>query len=334
MAVLGLAAGGCGMSRVTPVPSGTSPGGGASTVAAGRSAPSFLTLEIDNITRLLQLRRLSDVRAPTTVISSDQFAGAIETSTTSALVGLSSNCNATLERVNLITGDVRVLRRLHQAVSGFALSPNGAELAYITYAHCSVPPPCPGVCSGGTTFGPDTLAVLNLSTGAVSETTLVGPDPHPVVAQPSWSPNGRQVAVSVLEGTPAQVAVVNAAHPEFRTARLLPRPAGCDDDPIAWTTLGILTDESCGDGTPTSVTHFMAVTDTGKTTRRWAVPPCTYGVSAEQAADSTKIVVDTDVGYGTCSPQATWTAQFWTIDGPKLKPLFAIPGAGFDVGLP
>jgi hypothetical protein len=333
LVILGLVAGGCGVSRVSALPSETT-GGGGRPVAGGRAAaPSFLATTDDNGTTVLQLRRLSDGRTLETVLRSARGLSAVQTSATSALVALSGDCTATLEQINLLSGDIRVLRRLSQAVYGIALSPDGTELAYSTYAHCTVAPPCRGACGGSEAFDTGTLAVLNMHAGAVSETTPAGPDPHPGVGGPIWSPNGKQIAVTLADGTPGQVAVVNAAHPDFHTARLLRLPAGCDDAPIAWTALGILTDEYCGDGTSTLVTHFLAVTNTGQRIHRWAVPSCTYGISAEPATNTNKVIVETDVGYGTCSPQTTWTARFWTIAGLELKPLFAVPGAGFNVGL-
>lgn len=313
----------------------------AGVVASGRRAdsrraiPSFLTVNHSGAgaTVELQLRRLSNGHVITGLRRTDQSADAVETSQTSALVLISGVCTAKLERVDLLTGSTSVVRRFHVPVDGFALNPAGTKLAYTTYAHCSRPPPCHGECSGPAGFGPDTLAVLDLQTGTVEHTTLKGSIPHPTIGYLAWSPNGRQVAATLLDGTPGQVAVIDADHPDFRTARLLPRPRGCDEADVAWTELGILTDETCGDGSPTLTTHFLALTATGKPVRRWAVPACTYGVEAQPVPGTDKVVVSTDVGYGTCSPQNTWTARFWTIAGNHLKPLFADPGSAFDVTL-
>jgi hypothetical protein len=226
-------------------------------------------------------------------------------------------CTSTLERIDPSSGHVTVLRRVTPSINDLSLSPNGRDIAYVTYPNCRAAAPSETIM-----FDPNILVVENLKSGTSVRTASDTPG-HPFFGL-SWSPNGKSIAVG-YSGNVNRVLILSSSHPRFDTARPVHWPKKCLFFAPTWTTAGLILVEGCGRQPPLSAERLVQVTPTGTITRSWQLPPCSDGVSVLNNQDSGHLIVSLNIGYGNGSCGNHFYEQFAQIVGAHLHTIFVSP---------
>jgi dipeptidyl aminopeptidase/acylaminoacyl peptidase len=239
------------------------------------------------------------------------------------IVAVADGCSSRIERVDGNTGRVTaLLRTVEDNVSGIALSPDGTRLAYVTYASCNaMPPTCNPNESCEAEFGPSTLVILDLASGAAVRAASATPEFE--IGGLSWSPDGRQLLAEDLSG----VKLIDPDHPNIDGARHLPEPAGnCSYDAGTWTTAGIVVVKACRNAAiaPT----LVRVDPDGVVNATWALPTCTSPGDIVTDPTRTRVYVDFALGYGNGVCGKKFSVSIATLDGSAIRKIITSPGSG------
>ncbi|MDQ6839149.1 MAG: hypothetical protein M3137_12670 [Actinomycetota bacterium] len=261
----------------------------------------------------LQVRSVHSGAVEKTVLRSLGRISAVVNRDGSILAAIDYGCRSVLERVDPATGRARVARTVPGWVSDIALSPNGAELAYLTYPRSSTQPCTPSkqpaspqpfeVSAGPAGFLPNVLVVMNLATGAVRTAQTDAPG-HPL-SRLSWSPDGSELSVGYDAGdsNAEVIAVVPATDLAVTAWHQIVAPAGCGWASPAWAAGGIIAAEGCGPNGPSlSPTQLVELSSAGNVMAHWPLPACIDGITAIADPTFKQVLVQEDIGYGTGPP--------------------------------
>jgi dipeptidyl aminopeptidase/acylaminoacyl peptidase len=172
----------------------------------------------------LQLRSARTGRVIATLLHSLGGTDAVMTGSGSVIAVVDYGCRSQVLRIDPRTGHVSLIRVLPQDASSVALSPDGRELAYLTW-----PGPA-GSCfpdrqptspvreeinpGGPAAFSQNVVALVNLSTGTtVRAATSNTEDP---LTAPAWSPDGTAIAVTDMGDS--SIVLLSATRPDFGAA--------------------------------------------------------------------------------------------------------------------
>ena len=283
----------------------------------------------------LQLRSFRGGRVIATLLRSLGSISAARAAWGSVVAVADYGCRSLVYRIDPRTGTRTLIRTLPQSAGAVALSPDGRELAYLTYPAAS-PQRCdPGrqpfapirlqVNPGGPAqFPPSVLAIVNLVTGTVGRATASYPGNPPW--SPAFSPDGKRIAV-VLGGS---ILLLAAAHPSFTAARRLSPPHGCGYVASTWTRAGVLGVLGCGRQSPALSPRTIVLLPAagGRPTAIWRLPACIDGVGLNADATGRHVLVQSDIGYGNgapCGDYHTWHSQVAQIVGRRLVTVAILP---------
>ncbi|UIJ35999.1 hypothetical protein [Allobranchiibius sp. GilTou73] len=254
-------------------------------------------------------------RAATTVSATRERSGPL-------IVALTTGCRATVERVDPETGRVTVLDHLTEDVAGITVSPDGSRLAYLTHPRCVVST-CKSICAGPEIFNPSVIVVLDLATGRGTRTATDTPG-HPLFGL-SWSPNGHQIAAG-YSGNRDQVVTFDSTKLDFATARRVPDPSEHGYLAPAWTTSGIVAAQESGAGM-LSPSRLVRMNVDGHVSASWTLPSCVDGLITATNPTRTRVLVQSDIGYGNGSCSKKWTTQLSTTLGIRLRTILETSSA-------
>ena len=258
----------------------------------------------------LRLRSIHGGRVIARLLRSLGHIDAVRTPGGSVLAVVDDGCRSPVLRIDPRTGRSRLIRVLPQSATDIALSPDGRELAYLTYpagnrqscapARQPARPVRMDINPGGPAeFLPNVLAVVNLATGAVARAATSNPGNPPV--DPAWSPDGTQIAVVGPPGS--AIVLLSAAHPDFAAARRIRPPRSCGYVTSTWITTGLIAVLGCGRQDPAlSPRTLVRLSAAGRPTARWRLPACINGVRALADPAARHVLVEADIGYGNGRP--------------------------------
>jgi hypothetical protein len=231
---------------------------------------------------------------------------AVMTHSGSVIAVVDYRCRSQVLRVDPRTGSTWLIRVLPQSATSVALSPDGRELAYLTYPG-SDPRPCtpdrqpaspapvevnPG---GRAAFLPNVVAVVNLSSGATVRAATSNPGDPPDA--PAWSPDGTRIAVTDLGDS--SIVLLSAAQPDFASAPRIHAPPGCGYATATWTVAGLVAVAGCGPQEPfLSPQRLVQLSTAGQPAASWRLPGCIDGITAFAGATFQHVLVQADIGYG------------------------------------
>jgi hypothetical protein len=258
----------------------------------------------------LQLRSIRGGRTTRTLLRSLGAIDAVPAPGGSVLAVVDDGCRSPVLRIDPRTGRSRLIRVLLQPAQEVALSPDGRELAYLTYPRPDRLPCAPArqparpvrwqASTGGPAqFLPNVLAVVDLASGAVVRAATASRGQPPF--DPAWSPSGSQIAVVSTAGN--TITLLSAAHPRFAAARRIRPPRGCGYVATTWTTTGLVAVLGCGRrGPDLSPRTLVRLSPTGRRAARWRLPSCIDGVRVVAGAAGRRVLVEADIGYGNGRP--------------------------------
>lgn len=203
------------------------------------------------------------------------------------------------------------------------LSPNGDEIAYVTFLNCAAATPSELV-----RFGPNVLVVMKLSNGTSQRTPTDMPG-HPVGGL-TWSPNGRNIAAS-YSGNTSRILIFSATRPNFERSYRVPNPSmpkGCSFVTPTWTHNGIVAAEGCGGTPPSPFRRLVLLTNTGLIKRSWTLPACVGGISTTATPRSPTVIVVMNVGYGNGSCGTHVYEELASLQPHGLRTILHISGSG------
>ena len=285
----------------------------------------------------LQLRSVRGGRVITTLLRSLGSISAARAADGSVIAVADYGCRSLVYRVNPSTGARSLIRTLPQAASDIAISPDGRDLAYLTYP-ASNPQGCgpdrqptapihfqsnPGGLPG---YLPSVLAVVDLGTGAVVR-AWTGNQGNPPSGGPAFSPDGSRIEV-VLGSS---ILLMPAARPSFAGAQRLAPPRGCGYVASTWTRAGVIGVLGCGRGNSALSPRTLVLLPTGggpPATTTWRLPACIDGIGLYPDPTARHVLVQSDIGYGTgapCGDYHTWHSQVAEIVGHRLKTVAILP---------
>jgi len=274
--------------------------------AVTRDAGEFSVELIRYPVSTLQLRSARTGRVTASLLRSLGGIDAVMTRSGSVIAVVDDGCRSQVLRIDPRTGQDSVIRMLPQSAASVALSPDGRELAYLTYP-ASAPRGCtpgrqpaspvleqvnPG---GGPVFLPNVVAVVNLSSGATVRAATSNPGNPPMT--PAWSPDGSTIAVTDLADN--SIVLLSAARPDFASAPRIRAPPGCGYATATWTVGGIVAVAGCGPQEPSlSPQALVWLSPAGRRTASSRLPGCIDGITAFTDPAFRRLLVQADVGYG------------------------------------
>lgn len=276
------------------------------------SRSSYLKL-IKYQVNVLQLRSVRTGRVIKTLLRSLGDISALRARDGSVTAVVNYGCRSRVLRIDPSTGRSALIRTLPQYASGAALSPDGTRLAYLTYPastparRCSpaVQPATPvHVLSnpgGLAQFLPNVVAVVNLASGATVRAATRSPGSPPFAL--AWSPDGKSIAVDYSGDW--SIVLLSAAHPDFASAPQIRPPHRCGYIDVTWAVRGLLAVLGCNRQDPgLSPRTLVRLSATGHGAAKWKLPACIDGVHAMTDTARTRVLVESDVGYGNGPPCA------------------------------
>ncbi len=283
----------------------------------------------------LQVRSVRGGRVIATLLRSLGSISAARAADGSVIAVTDYGCRSLVYRIDPRTGARSLIRTLPQSASGVALSPDGRELAYLTYP-ASNPQPCgpdrqliapirlqanPGGLPG---WLPSLLAVTDLATGTTVQAWTGNQVNPPWI--PEFSPDGKRIAV-VLGSS---ILVMSASHPSFARARRLSPPRGCGYVATTWTRAGVLAALGCGRQSASLSPRTLVLLPAagGRPTATWRLPACIDGVGLFADPTARHVLVQSDIGYGNgapCGDYHTWHSQVAEIVGRRLVTVAILP---------
>ena len=219
------------------------------------------------------------------------------------------NHETTIDKIDVATGRERRLRVINDIAYSPAISPSQDQIAYTTY-------PTNYVQTRLNAFLPFELAVLNLTSGArVSTDSDIGGHPFFNVV---WSPDGRKLAVNYFGDTEG-VVIMNAAHPEFRSAARVENPRGCSYHVSSWTTDGLIGAQQCGKPYSQTGTRLVEFSTKGRLLRSWILPSCAIRADAFPNKIQTAFIVSVPFGFGNGSCGRQWGLYTYELSRGRLR---------------
>jgi hypothetical protein len=307
------------------------PSGRGSSSAPGTSASTFATINISENPPVesVQIRSLADghVLRTLSIGSGRSVADASPGPHGSLLVAdTDSHCQATVERVNVGTGDVTILRHINRTVVEMALSPDGRYLAYVTS------PTCPETRGDTEVISPGVLAVVNLATGSTRTLGQAGNPKAPLEDQgrsyeyPSWSPTSRQIVVDYQTDW-SKLLIVPVGHLTRSSSTKIHSPIGCSYASPLWTDAGIVATEACGPSPSSRLSphELVEVSATGTIRRTWTLPACTGGFQIQERQPAGPIVVELDIGYGDKACSHRYLSRLSELTPTGLRTIINLP---------
>ncbi len=259
----------------------------------------------------LQMRSAHGGKVIATLLRSPGSIDAVMTRSGSVIAVEDLGCRSLVMRIDPRTGQAKRLRVLAGSVSHIALSPDGRELAYLTYG-ASNPRPCgPAVrqpaapVQARVTPGdpiqllPNVVAVTGLFSGAIAEsaTSNLGQPP----TAPAWSPDGSRIAVTSTSDH--SIALLSAVHPDFATAQRILPPRGCGYLTTTWTSAGLVAVAGCGQNAPDLLPQTLVrLSPGGQELARSRLPACVGGIQAFADPTGSHVLIQADIGYGSGPP--------------------------------
>jgi hypothetical protein len=339
LAGCGTAAGPAGLPRARVVAGPVEPAGSFLTVATSAQVvrdvhPGWLEV-VRYPVATLQLRSVRTGRVIAALLHSLGGIDAVMSGSGLVVAVVDYGCRSQVLRVDPQTGNVSLIRVLPQSATSVALSPDGRQLAYVTYPG-SDPRPCtPGrqpaspvrveVNPGGPAgFLPNVVGVVNLSSGATVRAATSNPGDPPVV--PAWSPDGTRIAVTDMADN--SIVLLSASHPDFASAPRIHAPPGCGYAMATWTVAGLVAVAGCGPGPQEpflSPQRLVQLSTAGQPTARWRLPGCIDGIRAFADATFRHVLVQADIGYGNGPPCGRPQAP-----GLNSTHILAVRGAALD----
>jgi hypothetical protein len=258
----------------------------------------------------LQLRSARDGRVRATLLHSSGSIDAVMTRSGAVIAVEDFGCRSQIVRINSRTHRATRLRVLTGSVNDIALSPNGRDLAYLTYS-ASDPRTCGPLRQSAAPaqarvnpgdpiqFLPNVVAVTGLTSGAIVQGATSNPG-QPVTA-PAWSPDGTKIAVTFTADH--SIVLLSAVQPDFASAsRILPKP-GCRYLTTTWTVTGLVAAASCGQNeSDLSPQTLVRLSPAGRTLASWRMPDCVAGVQAFTDPAGSHVLIEDVLGYGSGPP--------------------------------
>jgi WD40 repeat protein len=309
------------------------PGGASSATTSNEFVATMKLTQPTGV--VLQLRSLRDGHILDTLVRGDVGShitgvSAVLQDNGKVLAAVTTNyCTSTLERINPSTNHVTFMRKVSPSISDLTLSPNGEEIAYVTFPNCEAATP-----SELARFGPNILVVMNLSNGTSHRTPTDVPG-HPVGGL-TWSPNGRNIAAS-YSGDTSRILIFSATRPNFERSYRVPNPStpkGCSLVTPAWTHSGIVAAEGCGGTPPSPFRRLVLMTNTGRIKRSWTLPACVGGISTIANPRSATVIVAMNVGYGNGSCGSHVYEELASLQPNGLRTILHIPDNSSWLNLP
>ncbi len=292
----------------------------------------------------LQLRALHGGRVIRTLLHSLGTLDAVMTRSGSVLAVADDGCRSQVLRINPSTGRATLIRTLAESATEIALSPDGRELAYLTYP-AAEPQPCAvttqpaspvlvHVNPGGLPhFLPSVLAVVNLATGSVARAATRSHGSPPFA--PAWSPDGSMIE-TIYSGDNS-IALLSAAHPSFASAQRLHPPHGCGYVAATWTVRGLLAVLGCGtQNAALSPRTLVRLSPAGQRSASWRLPACVAGVGLNADPAARHVLVVTDIGYGDRRPcgfprPGGTSIRVFAIRAARLAAVAVFPQTGYQL---
>jgi len=261
---------------------------------------------------------------------------AVVTADGTILAATDDGCRSLLERINPLDGRRTMIRAVAESVSDIALSPNGRDLAYLTYPEPDLPcapssqPRSPlkeRATTGAAMFGPSVLAIVDLATGVTVRTASDAPGHQ--LSRPAWNPAGDHLA-DVYLGDLDEIVVVTAAEPDLSTAETIRAPSGCGWIAATWTTTGIVAVKGCGTESPMlSPQALVRLAPNGTAAQQWPLPSCIDGVLTRVDATFAHVIIEAIVGYGDTPPCGAagepTQVDLLVVDGETLRAIARLP---------
>lgn len=307
----------------------------------GHSSRPFYRKVIKYQVNALQLRSVRGGRVVATLLRSLGDIDAVRARDGSVTVVVNYGCRSRVLRIDPRTGRSELIRTLPQYASDAALSPDGRRLAYLTYP-ASAPQPCgparqpaspvkvlvnPG---GPIQFLPSVVAVVDLASGVTVRAATSSPGSPP--SGPAWSPDGKSIAVTYWGNS--SIVLLSAEHPDFASAPQIRPPHRCGYIDVTWTVRGLFAVLGCNRQDPAlSPRTLVRLSATGHRAATWTLPACIDGVHAMTDTARTRVLVQSDVGYGNGAPcgspsPAGWTIQVALVEPAKLRTIAVYPQNG------
>lgn len=313
--------------------------------AVTSATETFLTVSYPRpgIGMALQLRRVSDGSLVNTVLRTapNSRVEATRAADGQLLVALITGCTTRLERLDPTTGRTTPIRTLGEPVDGMAVSPNSEQLAYLTQTRC-IPTSCPSssVCHGLAQPPPSVVVVLDLHSGR-SVRAATANYRHDLTGL-SWSPDAHHVVVGFAgnvrkiagyAGPEYELVILDAADPNFRTARDVPNQPRCSYFAPSWTKTGIVASEGCAPDPGLSQDRLVRIDTTGAISAHWPLPACSSAGNTRTDPTHDDVLVEIRVGYGNGSCGKNWATRITRINGSSLHTVMNLPGASVGIGL-
>ena len=256
----------------------------------------------------LQLRSIRTGRVIATLLRSLGSIGAVMTRSGSVIAVLDYGCRSEVLRIDPQTDRSTLIRVLPQSADHPALSPDGSQLAYLTYpasqrhscdpARQPVSPVREEVNPGGPVqFLPNVVAVVNLATGATVRAATSNPGQPP--SSPAWSPDGATIAVTSLSDR--SIVLLSAAHPDFASAPQIRARPGCAYSAVTWIAQGLVA--VCNRRDPALPPYqLVRLSLAGRQTASWRLPGCIDGIEPFADPMLRHVLVEAYIGYGNGPP--------------------------------
>jgi hypothetical protein len=256
----------------------------------------------------LQVRSARTGRVIATLLHSLGSIDAVPTADGSVLAVVNLGCRSQVTRIDPLTGQATLIRSLSGSAWQAAVSPDGRELAYLTYP-ANQPQPCApsrqpaepiqqGLPSNGPALILSVLVIVNLSSGATLRISTGAT--YNSLESPTWNPDGTRIAVNYGQHS---IEELSPNHPEFALPPPIRAAKGCFYGSDAWTVTGLVVVSGCGSPQTGPVPQrLLGLSTAGQQTGSWQLPDCLDGAQVHADPTGTHVLVEMDIGYGNFPP--------------------------------